>query len=264
MKKRVLKTLCNKALAVTVGAAMMMQAYGPTIASAAEDTQYISEVYLSYGKDDASAKKWLEDNGYTVVDQNLNENAEGGGAVLSFLKIGSEKRSVYLGYQTTTNSDEAITDMRVMNMNGEYSYEAYEKLLEDKKLEINAFIDNVKTALKEYRENYKAKKLVDKIDDLRESLKAYTDCEVKADSDYTKVAEYFKTHTDESEAVWGKAGAVYLILSEIKFGDTTFADIVKGGKFDFSKVDDRMNFYPVIDAMSQGQRSLLSYADLAK
>ena len=158
MKKRVLKTLCSKALAVTVGAAMMMQVYGPTIASAAEDKLYISEVYLGYGKDDASAKKWLTDNGYTVVDQNLNEGAEGGGAVLSFLKVGSEKRSVYLGYKITTEKSEAITDTRVMNMNGEYSYEAYEKLLEDKKTEINAFIDNVKTALKEYRENYKAKK----------------------------------------------------------------------------------------------------------
>ena len=57
MKKRVLKTLCSKALAVTVGATMTMQAYGPTIASAAEDKLYISEVYLSYGKDDASAKR---------------------------------------------------------------------------------------------------------------------------------------------------------------------------------------------------------------
>lgn len=36
---------------------MMMQAYGPTIASAAEDKLYISEVYLSYGKDDASARR---------------------------------------------------------------------------------------------------------------------------------------------------------------------------------------------------------------
>ena len=90
MKKRVLKTLCSKALAVTVGAAMMMQAYGPTIASAAEETQYISEVYLSYGKDDASAKKWLEDNGYTVVDQNLNEGAAVG-AVIAFLIVRKKK-----------------------------------------------------------------------------------------------------------------------------------------------------------------------------
>ena len=85
MKKRVLKTLCSKALAVTVGAAMMMQAYGPTIASAAEDKLYISEVYLSYGKDDASAKKWFEDNGYTVLDQNLNEGAAVGALIAFFI-----------------------------------------------------------------------------------------------------------------------------------------------------------------------------------
>ncbi len=110
----------------------------------------------------------------------------------------------------------------------------------------------------------KAKELADKIDDLRESLKVYTDCEVKADSDYTKVAEYFKTHTDENEITWSKAGAIYLMLSSVKLGENTFAYIVTGNKFDFSKAEDRMELYPIIDAMSQGQRSLLFYADLAK
>ena len=43
-KKRLLKTLSRKALAVAVGAALMVQAYVPTIASAADETQYISEV----------------------------------------------------------------------------------------------------------------------------------------------------------------------------------------------------------------------------
>jgi|GEM_PF-5799453 len=62
-----------------------MQAYGPTIASAAEDKLYISEVYLSYGKDDDSAKKWLEDNGYTVLDQNLNEGAAVGALIAFFI-----------------------------------------------------------------------------------------------------------------------------------------------------------------------------------
>lgn len=99
----------------------------------------------------------LRTNVYTVLDQNLNESAEGGGSLLSYFGVGSEKRSVYLGYKTTTEKEDAITDMRVMNMNGDYSYEAYEKLLEDKKQEINAFIENVKTALKEYRANYEAK-----------------------------------------------------------------------------------------------------------
>lgn len=70
---------------------MMIQANAPVIASAAQDkTEYISDVYISYGKDDESAKRWLEDNGYTVVDQNLNEKAEGG---ISFLGLGSERCS---------------------------------------------------------------------------------------------------------------------------------------------------------------------------
>ena len=102
------------------------------------------------------------------------------------------------------------------------------------------------------------------VGDLRESLKEYTDCEVKADSDYTKVAEYFKENTDKSEVAWSKAGAIYLMLSSVKLGESTFADIVTGSKYDFSKADDRMELYPVIDAMSQGQRSLLSYVDLGE
>ena len=156
MKKRILKSICSKALAVAVGTALLVQTQAPVVASAAKDpTLYISEVYLSYGKTDEEAKQWLKDNDYIIVDQNLNEGSEGG---VSWLGLGSEKRSVYLGYKTTENSDEAITDMRAMNMNGDYSYEAYEKMLEAKGAEIRAFIGDLITALKEYRENYNAKK----------------------------------------------------------------------------------------------------------
>ena len=79
MKKRFFKGLLCKLLAAATGAAFMFQAYAPTIASAQQDDKlYISELYLSYGKDADSAKQWLKDNGYTVLDQYLNEGAEGG------------------------------------------------------------------------------------------------------------------------------------------------------------------------------------------
>ena len=56
-----------------------MSAYAPTFASAEEGkTQYISELFLSYGDTDDKARQWLTDNGYTVLDQDLNEQAEGG------------------------------------------------------------------------------------------------------------------------------------------------------------------------------------------
>ena len=44
--------------------------------------------------------------------------------------------------------------MRVMYMNGGYSYDEYEKLLENKRSEINSFVSDLKTALEEYRRNY--------------------------------------------------------------------------------------------------------------
>lgn len=236
MKKRVLKTLCSKALAVTVGAAMMMQAYGPTFASAAEETQYISEVYLSYGKDDASAKKWLEDNGYTVVDQNLNEGAEGGGAVLSFIKIGSEKRSVYLGYKTTTDSKQAITDMRAMNMKGEYSYDEYEKVLESKKTEITNFIADMKSALAEYRANYKSGALKAKIAHDKMNLLLDDDCDnaplgdllLQPIKEEMKEEDYNKEPTKHADMttliLQGNMGYVNNIMTDICYAADTAAD----------------------------------------
>ena len=153
MKKRFIRSICSKTLAAAVGAAVLIQAQAPALAGALDGPVYISEVYLSYGDTDDKAKQWLKDNGYEILDQNLNENAEGG---VSWLGLASEKRSVYLGYKTTTEKDEAIRDMRAMNMNGSYSYDEYEKVLENRKNEIAAFIGDVKKALAEYRENYKA------------------------------------------------------------------------------------------------------------
>ena len=386
MKKRVIKSICSKALAAAVGAAVLMQAQAPVLAGALEDSPvYISEVFLSYGETEEKAKQWLKDNGYEILDQNLNEKAEGG---ISWLGISfSKERCVYLGYKTTEDKDEAIRDMRAMNMNGDYSYEEYEKVLENKKAEINAFISSMKTALAEYRENYKAgavkaktahdrmnqyldddsnysalgdlllkpireemseeeykkaenehldlttllmqgnidlvnslmsdlslaldtadsswlerlkksegisgltdkfeeaypslseskitslirseyddeaKELAQKLADLKESMKVYTESGIKADDSEDKVNAYLKEHAEISAADWAKAGAEYLVLSEIKTDDTTLADIVTGDKFDLSDPEDRTVLYPVIDAMSEGQRALLPYTDIGE
>ena len=125
-------------------------------AAAASTTEYMSELILSYGKTDKEAKDWLTKNGYTVLNQNLNQGGEGGSEALSWLGLSSEKRSVYLGYKTTTDPKEAITDMKIMNMNGGYSYQAYEKILEETKQEKEHFLENLMVALNEYRDNYKA------------------------------------------------------------------------------------------------------------
>ena len=149
-----LKQIGLKLAAAAMTAAMGLQMTVQPIQAAAASTQYLSEVIISYGRTDDEAKNWLTDNGYKVVNQNLNEGGEGGSDALSWLGLASEKRSVYLGYKTTTNADEAITDMKIMNMNGGYSYEAYEKVLKELEQQKTHFLENIMAALTEYRANY--------------------------------------------------------------------------------------------------------------
>ena len=385
MKKRTVRSLCSKALAAAVGAAVLMQAQAPVLAGALDDPEYISEVYLSYGDTPNKAKQWLKDNGYTVLDQDLNENAAGG---ISWLGITfSGERCVYLGYKTTTDEDEAIRDMRAMNMNGDYSFDEYEKLLETKKSELNAFAADMRSALAEYRENYKkgtakaklahdkmnklldddsenaplgdlllqpikeemteddyskekekhadmttilmqgninsvdtlmtdlclasdtadegwisrlsgssgleglfetyekdypslseskitallksdydeeAKLLAKKIADLRESIKVYTESPVKLTSGDEEINKYFKDHPEESFAAWGLAASRYTVLQEVKYADNTLENVFFGEDTDLTDDEDRMVLYPILAAMSAGQRSLLSYVDLGE
>ncbi len=120
----------------------------PCAAGAATFTgkTYVKEMIISYGKTEDEAKAWLDSKGYKTINYNLNEGAD---------DTFSTKRAVYLGYKTTYNADEAITDMKLMNMKGGYSIEDYQMLLDEQKLNIGVFLDNFKIALKEYRENYK-------------------------------------------------------------------------------------------------------------
>ena len=382
MKKRIIKSICSKALAVAVGTVLLVQTQAPVIASAQQNpTQYISELYLSYGKDDKTAKDWLEKNGYTVIDQNLNEGAEGG---VSWIGLGSEKRSVYLGYKTTENSDEAITDMRVMNMNGDFSYDDYESMLKAKMQEIKGFINAVISALKEYRANYEAKRpkaliaheklnkyydddcnkatmgdlllkpvkeemseedykkaekehadlttimMQGNLDIVREMMgylayaadigetswlerlktvnnvqtlfqkyskefpslseskissllvslydddaKSFVEClnEVKNAAKYIDevglpfdapeetVKKYFEEHTDKSDISWVCCANVIKALEDVEYQGKKFVDFAKSDEFDFSDVEDRMVLYPMLDALSAGQRAMLSYTD---
>ncbi len=107
---------------------------------------YVKELILGYGKTEADAKSWLQNRGYKFVDDNLNAGAD---------DTFSTKRAVYLGYKTTSKASEAITDMKVMNMNGGYSVQDYQMLVEQQKADIQEFVNSFIVAINEFRENYK-------------------------------------------------------------------------------------------------------------
>lgn len=109
-------------------------------ASPTQGQKYISEVVTSTAGSEEEAKKWLTDNKYTVVDHDLNK--------------GTKEDFVYMGYKTTTNPKDAVTDIAVMDMKGGYSFTDYETMLENQKKDIQELVQSLKIILVEYKKNY--------------------------------------------------------------------------------------------------------------
>ena len=112
----------------------------PITAFAAAEKTYIKEVRISTASDESAAKQWLTENGYLVLDVNLNQKSGGD--------------AVYMGYVTTTNPDEAITDMAVMQMDGGYSFAEYEAMIEERKKDIDSMLASISVAIETARDNY--------------------------------------------------------------------------------------------------------------
>lgn len=139
-----LKVFISMLLVVTMSITMMIPA------SAGRVTYYLSDIKMAEADTEDEAKKLLTDNGYTILDKNLNP---GGG------------KAVYLGYQKSKNVDDAITDVKVMNMNGGFNISDYETIFEEAMDTYSSEVNNLRIAANEFAENYKAGK--------KEALLAY-------------------------------------------------------------------------------------------
>jgi len=133
---------------ISVMLVAIMAIIQPMAVSAADTEVYVSEVIIETGKTESEAKAKLTDNGYTVFDKNISNTGSSD----------EECGYMYIGYKTTDNPDESITDIRTMNMGGGYSYAEYDELINQKTEEIGVQIDNLTAAVKEYRQNYNDKK----------------------------------------------------------------------------------------------------------
>ena len=135
-------------LALTIAGTLPAQVFADAL------PEYISEVKIGMGMNATTAKSALA--GYKILsDENgnpvdLNQNAGGG--------WGSKgEKVVFLGYKTTTDKEEAITDLALMNMKGGYSVEEYDYLMETHiKSRIAPFVDGFLAAINEYRANLKS------------------------------------------------------------------------------------------------------------
>ncbi|MCQ2486034.1 MAG: hypothetical protein MJ168_11965 [Clostridia bacterium] len=103
-------------------------------------TEYVSEIKYCQKNTEAEAKSWLTSNGYRVVDKNLNEGGRGG--------------VVFMGYKTTGNKYDAITDIAYMEENGGYELMDYRDYIASNATTFSDISDEMVAAGKEIRRNY--------------------------------------------------------------------------------------------------------------
>ena len=116
-----------------------------TNVSAAKNEEFVSEVALIYEDSVEDAKAAIAGTDWKLFEQDLNANAD-----YMF------DDGVYLIYKTSTNVEDAITDLRVMDMYGGFSVSNYEKQLEESRAQYVAMIKELRKATTEFKTLYEA------------------------------------------------------------------------------------------------------------
>jgi len=121
-------------LALVMAAEPLMVAYSEGTGT----PEYLSDLKIGYGE---TGKQKLLDADYKVYSQNVNENGDG--------------VDVWIGYKTSFNKSDAITDVTTMNMKGNYSFDKYEQYVNDLKASATELANSFIDIILEVKDNYK-------------------------------------------------------------------------------------------------------------
>ena len=109
--KRIIASICIF-LALCMAVLLPLQVYAQST-----NVKYLSDIKLFYAEDSDEAKETAEKEGFTFLNNNLNEGT-------------GKDTEVYLGYKTTTNEDMAVTDIRMLGMESGFQLYDYKQMIE--------------------------------------------------------------------------------------------------------------------------------------
>ena len=136
---------CVLAAVTAFGASTAFKKYAPITASAASKEEFLSEVALVYEDSVEDAQAAIAGTDWKLFNKDLNANAD---------VIYDD--GVYLIYKTSTNVEDEITDLRVMDMYGGYSTTNYKQQLEKSRKQYEASIDELRAVASEFKTLYQA------------------------------------------------------------------------------------------------------------
>ena len=116
------------------------------VAYAASNEEFLSEVALVYEDSVEEAQEVIKGTDWKLYNKDLNPNND-----ITILDNG-----VYLVYKTSTNVEDAITDLRVMDMYGGYNATNYQSQLQESRTQYEAKIDELRIAANEFKTLYNA------------------------------------------------------------------------------------------------------------
>ena len=120
----------------------MLTVYIPNVWAAEEINAplYVKDVKLIYAESLDEAKAYVPE-GYRLLEQDLNAGTD-------------SDNKVYFAYSTTKNPDEAITDIKMMNMKGGFVLSDYEDQMKNVNESVKSLVNDVKIAAEKFAVNY--------------------------------------------------------------------------------------------------------------
>ena len=140
-----MKNITKRIISMILTVTLLFCATVPVFADDYEDEEYLSDLRIVYADDYDEATEILEDSGlegYKLLDANLNEN--------------TGKKGVFLVYKTTTDVEDAITDIAIMQMNGGYKEGNYQEMIAESYQEYLKMGENYLEAIDYFKKAYAA------------------------------------------------------------------------------------------------------------
>ena len=176
---------CALAFVIAFTVSVSFNRYAPITVHAAGE-QFLSEVALVYEDSVEEAKNAIAGTDWKLFEKDLNKNADP-----------LFQNGVYLIYKTTDNVEEAITDLRVMDMYGGFSISNYAKQLEKSRADYMSLIGEIRVIADEFRALYNANDAMAKL--AYRQMNYYKDVKTKNGTETDKLmGEFFlNLPTDE-------------------------------------------------------------------
>ena len=143
LKNKIISCALAAVTALTVS--LSFKKFAPLTAYAATAEQFLSDVALVYEDSAEDAQEAIAGTGWKLFNKDLNPNAD---------YIFDD--GVYLIYKTSTNVEDAITDLRVMDMYGGYNTTSYKQQLEKSRQQYDANVADLRAAADEFKTLYNA------------------------------------------------------------------------------------------------------------